>query len=520
MVGDETHAASARAIAYEAAEPIQAKGKEAPLRAWLARAATAAPAERPLSAAPFLGRDAELDLLVRTWTRTGEDLQARLVTLVGLPGIGKTRLTEELAAHVEGTGGRTLRGRALPYGERTAYGAFGQVVKAACEIFATDSAPVAAEKLGRRGSALLPADDAQEVTTHLSILARLTEDTVEEREVLFASAQRFLEALGREQPTLLVLEDLQWADQALLDLLEALSVRLADSPLVLVGVARPEFLDARPSWSRLPANVTIQLEALTEAHGHELVLTLLSGVADADAVVARVQEAAGGNPLFIEELAGWLSERGPQDAAGLPTNVKAIIAARLDGLPAPERQVIRDAAVVGDVFWQGILQDQGSDGTLAATLDSLERRDLVRRSPVSRIRGDQELAFKHSLIREVAYSTLSKAARAERHAAVARFLEKAAGDPDSYASILAHHWRLAGDAVKAADYLLTAADQAGRGWAHQEAANLCTQALELLPEDEVARRRRARLRRAVALQTGMHAAYDVPPSGEMSDPVG
>ncbi|MFL5821587.1 MAG: adenylate/guanylate cyclase domain-containing protein [Solirubrobacteraceae bacterium] len=526
MVGDETHAATARAIAYEAVDPIHARGKEAPLRAWLARAATAAPAERPLSAAPFLGRDAELDLLVRTWTRTTDDLQPRLVTLVGLPGIGKTRLTQELAAHVERTGGRTLRGRALPYGERTAYGAFGQVVKAACDIFATDSAPVAAEKLGHRGDALLPDDDGHEVTTHLSILARLTEDTVEDRQVLFASAQRFLEALGREQPTLLVLEDLQWADQALLDLLEALCVRLAEVSLMLVGVARSEFLDARPSWSRLPANVTIGLEPLTEAHVHELALTLLSGVAHADAVAARVQQAAGGNPLFIEELAGWLAERGPDDAAGLPTNVRAMIAARLDGLPAAERQVIRDAAVVGDVFWQGMLEALGSDGTLAATLDSLERRDLVRRSPVSRIRGDQELAFKHSLIREVAYSTLSKAARAERHAAVARFLEDAAGDPDAYAAILAHHWRHAGDPVKAADYLLTAADQAGRGWAHQEAASLCTQALELIPEDDVARRRRARLRRAVALQAGMHAAYDVPAeepapsSGEMSPPVG
>jgi class 3 adenylate cyclase len=526
MVGDETHSASARAISYEPVEPIHARGKQAPLRAWLARAAKTAPAERPLSAAPFLGRDAELNLLVRTWTRTTDDLQPRLVTLVGLPGIGKTRLTHEVAAHVEKAGGRTLRGRALPYGERTAYGAFGQVIRAACEIFATDSAAVAAEKLGRRGRALLPADNAHEVTTHLSILARLTEDTVDDRHALFASAQRFLEALGREQPTLLVFEDLQWADHALLDLVEALSVRLAEVPLVLVGVARPEFLDARSSWSRLPTNTTIRLEALADAQVRELVLRLLSGVANADAVAARVHDAAGGNPLFIEELAGWLAEREPQDAAGLPTNVKAMIAARLDGLPAPERQVIRDAAVVGDVFWQGILEALGSDGMLAATLDSLERRDLVRRCSVSRIRGDQELAFKHSLIREVAYSTLSKAARAQRHAAVARFLEEAAGDPNAYAAILAHHWRHAGDPVKAADYLLTAADQAGRGWAHEEAANLCSQALELIPEDDVARRRRARLRRAVALQTGMHAAYDVPSgedsssSGEVSPRVG
>jgi class 3 adenylate cyclase len=525
LVGKETQAASARAITYEAVEPILAKGKEAPIPAWLARAATSAPADRPVSAAPFIGRDSELELLARTWTRASSELHPQLVTVVGPPGIGKTRLTLELAARVESAGGRIFSGRPLPYGASASYWAFGQVIREACGIFANDPADVASDKLAERAASLLPATEAQEMATHLSVMARLAEDTVDDRRVLFASAQRFLEALAREQPTLVVLEDLHWADESLLELVEGLSARLEDVPLLLLALARPEFLDARPSWARLPTNVTVQLQALTEAHTQDLVRRLLSGAPDREAVAERVEEAAGGNPLFIEELAAWLSEGDTANAAGVPANIKTIIAARLDQLPAGERQVILDASVIGDFFWQGTLEALGSDGKLVETLYALERRGLIRHSPSSRIRGDQELIFKHGLVREVAYATLPKAARRERHAVVARFLEDAAGDPTAYAAILAHHWREAGDAANAADYLLTAADQAWRGWTPHEAVELCNQALELIPENDEARRRRARLRRAVAATAEMHASRDLvsmdqsKSEGEMSPPI-
>ncbi len=310
LVGKETRAASARAVDYEVVEPIRAKGKEVPLPAWRARAAVSAPADRPISAAPFIGRDTELELLVRTWARTSSELHPQLVTLVGAPGIGKTRLTLELAARVKSAGGRILRGRPLPYGEPAAYWAFGQVIRDACGIFATDSADVAAEKLGERAASLLPATEAQELAMHLSILARLAEDTVDDRRVLFASAQRFLEALAREQPTLVVLEDLHWADESLLELIEGLSARLGGVPLLLLALARPEFLDARPGWAHLPTNLTVQLQALTEAHAQDLVLRLTSGAPDQRALPQRIEQAAAGNPLFIEELAAWLSEGG------------------------------------------------------------------------------------------------------------------------------------------------------------------------------------------------------------------
>jgi predicted ATPase len=406
-----------------------------------------------------------------------------------------------------------------------AYWAFGAVIREACGIFATDSAALAAEKLSGCAASLLPASEAPELARNLSILARLAEDTVDDRRVLFASAQRFLEALAREQPTLVVLEDLHWADDGLLELVEGLSARLGDVPLLLLALGRPEFLDARPGWARLPINLTVQLQALTEAHTQDLVRRLLSGALDREAVAERVEEAAGGNPLFIEELAAWLSEGESAKAAGVPANIKTIIAARLDQLPAAERQVILDASVIGDFFWQGTLEALGSDDALAEILGALERRGLVRHSPSSRIRGDQELSFKHGLVREVAYSTIPKAARRERHAVVARFIEQAAGDPSAYAVILAHHWREAGDLEKAADYLLIAAEQAGRGWAQHEAVDLCNQALKLIPENDEARRRRARLRRAVALQARTHALFEFAlsdqsnSSGETSPPI-
>jgi class 3 adenylate cyclase len=525
LVGEQTHSATVDDIEYEALAPLQAKGKSAPLHAWLARSATAAPAERRVSSAPFVGRDTEMELLLQAWARTSSERYPQLVTAVGAPGIGKTRLALELARRIQIEGARVLRGRSLPYGERAAYGALALVIKEACGIFASDTAPDALEKLAHRLRALFGDDDASSVASHLSIVARLTEDRVEEREDLFASVQRFLEALAREQPTLLVLEDLQWADQSLLELVGSLAMRLTDAPLLTLALARGEFLDDQPDWARLPRHLTVQLDALGSGHANDLVRRLLPLTPEGASMVHRVERAAGGNPLLIEELTAWLSEGGASEPAELPTNVKAMIAARLDRLPGPERQLILSASVIGDVFWQGSLEALGAPGPIPELLHSLEVRDLIRRMPESRIEGERELSFKHGLIQEVAYSTLPMATRRPRHAAAARFIEAAAGERSAYAALLAHHWRHAGDGPRAADYLLIAADQAGRGWAQQEAVDLCNQALELLPDSEESRRRRVRLRRAVALQARLHGESDLRPrdqsksSGERSPPI-
>jgi len=523
MVGEPTRDATGADIEFEEAAPVLAKGKSAPLRAWLARSATPAPAERLLSDAPFVGRDTELDLLSRTWERTRTQLRPALVTVVGPTGVGKSRLARELARRVADDGGGVLRGRSLPYGERAAYGAFAQVITEACGILANDDARTARAKLVRRLEGLLPGEDPERMAVGLSILARLTEETIEDRELLFASAQRFLEALARERSTLIVLEDLQWADHGLLALFAALAARLADAPLLVLALARPEFLDAEPDWAQLPTNVTLPLEALADEDAEQLAGLLLAQLPDAHSAVERVNRAGGGNPLLIEEIAAWLCEGAEPGSEELPSNVKAMIAARLDQLPVPERQLLLSAAVVGEVFWEGSLKALEAQGPIDQLLLSLERRDLIRRIPRSRIEGDRELSFKHALIRDVAYSMLPLAARRERHAAVARFIEAAAGDSAAYASPLAHHWRHAGEGARAVDYLVVAADQAGRGWAQQEAIALCDQALELIPEGDEERERRVRLRRYVAMQKAWHAAYDLrgqsKSAGETSPPI-
>jgi predicted ATPase len=525
LVGEQTRAATGDDIQYEAIAPVHAKGKAAPVPAWLALFAAATPPERRVSSAPLVGRDTELELLERTWGRTCAERHPQLVTILGAPGIGKTRLALELAHHVEGEGGRVLRGRSLPYGERAAYWAFAQIIKEACGILASDTPAAAQAKLASRLHALPKAGDTSRTASHLSIMARLTEETVREREELFLSAQRFMEALAHEQPTLVVLEDLQWGDQGLVELVGSMSLRLADAPLLLLALARPEFLDDRPQWARLPKNLTVQLDALGSSHVEELVRRLIAPISGNGAIASRVERAAGGNPLLIEELTAWLSEGGAPDTDELPSNIKTMIAARLDRLPTSERRVILCASVIGDVFWPGSLEALGAPVPLPELLQSLELRDLIRRMPQSRIDGEPELSFKHGLIREVAYATIPVAARRTRHAEVARFIEQATGDRAAYAAILAHHWRQAGDGQRAADYLLTAAEQAGRGWAHHEAIDLCNQALELIPEEDEMLRRRARLRRAVALQARWHAEFDVTvvdqskSSGEMSPPI-
>jgi predicted ATPase len=214
---------------------------------------------------------------------------------------------------------------------------------------------------------------------------------------------------------------------------------------------------------------------------------------------------AEGNPLFIEELTASLAERTPEDARELPTSIRGIVSARLDALPADERAVLLDAAVVGRTFWSGALSRvQPEREDLPGLLGSLEKRDLIRRVSISRIRGEQQFTFKHILIRDVAYQTLPRAGRRQRHAAVAGFLEEATPDLGDAAAALAHHWREAGEPERAVTYLLAAADQAGRGWAKELALRLYQEALDLVPPDDRELRREIVRRLAIASQATWH----------------
>ncbi len=501
IVGEETHTATRNAIEYRPAQPVLAKGKSAPITAWLAVRATSAAGERPMAPVPIIGREREFDVLTGIWERVTEEGRAQFVTVFGPAGIGKSRLGLELATHLADQGARVMRGRSTPYGASTPYSAFAQLVKQTALIFDSDEPDDARAKLAASIAALAGPAAAEEHAPQLELLLGLgDENTIADRETIFFSARVFVEALAMSNPTMLLFEDIHWADASQLDLLEMLASRVRDVPILFVALARPELLTDRPSWGGgLPAYSSLPLDPLDAAASQELAEQLLAAKAVVDGA-SKVVEMAEGNPLFIEELTASIAERSTEDE--LPTTVRAIIAARLDSLPPDERSVLVDASVAGRVFWRGALVEMGNHDDLAASLSSLENRGLVGREAVSRIKGDQQFAFKHALIHDVAYQTLPRAARRERHAAVARFLEATTAIGQSHEA-LARHWSEAGEKDRAVEHLIAAAEQAGRGWAKERAVTLYREALSLLAEDDP-KRREITLRFAVALQAEYH----------------
>ena len=503
VVGEETYRATRDAIEYEPVEDVTAKGKAAPIAVWRAVAAASAVGERYLSSTPFVGRNREAGLLDATWERVELERRPHLVTVLGAPGVGKSRLSAEFTQGISSRGGRIVRGRCLPYRERSAYGAFAMQVKDLAGIFDSDDVAVATGKLRTLVERLVGREEAEVVAAHIAILLGFeTHATAPDRDSLFQSVRLFIEAGARDEPTVFVFEDIHWADSVLLDLIELLAARLHDLPVLLLTVSRPELLDLRPAWGGgLLAYHALPLEPLGGSDAAALALHLLG----ADAKAAEVAEAAEGNPLFIEQLAAVLSERGPEAAETLPTTIRGLVAARLDALPAGERDVILDASIVGRMFWKGAIERIARDpDSLGSALAALERRDLVRRDAVSRIEGDEQWSFKHVLIRDVAYDLQPRARRREGHRHIAEFIEQSTPEVGEAGAALARHWRGAGDLERAVQHFVAAAEEAERGWAKQYAVTLYKEALDMTPTDDVERVRFLRKRLAVAQQTYMH----------------
>jgi class 3 adenylate cyclase len=504
LVGEETFRCTSATIEYEALDPVQMKGKEEPVPAWRVTGVTRAPGERAASDVQMVGRARELATLDETWMRALEERRPQLVTIIGLAGVGKSRLAAEFMKATRDAGARVVFGRSVPYGASSAYDGFAQQIRTFAGVLGDDSADAAAEKVRAALGGLV---DDDEVFTHLGIMLGVGNDDgeVRDRSVLFSSARRVVQALAEQQPTVLVFQDLHWADTSLLDLIESLATRIEDAPLLLLTAARPELRATRPDWGTKAANsVTVTLEALGRDESRELAERLLARGTEKDMsqTPEQIAEAGEGNPLFIEELVASLVERSAT-ATALPTSIRGIIAARLDAIPPEERDVLLNAAVVGRVFWMGALSRLSGHGAgLVGLLDSLERRDLIRREGASRFRGQEQYRFKHSLIRDVAYAALPRAKRRAAHGVVAGFLEELNAANDSPA-VLGQHWIDAGEPERAIGHFIAAADQASRGWAKQEAVALYRQALGLLP-DEDERRGRVRMKLAIAQQMVFH----------------
>jgi tetratricopeptide (TPR) repeat protein len=495
VVGAETYRLTRHAFDYRELGAVDAKGKRDPLQAWLVERSLGAPSERPTSTTPLVGRDREVLLIRTVWDRAVSAGSPHLVTVFGPAGIGKSRLAREVADEIERGGGRVLWGRSLPYEEQTPYLAFGQILRRAAGIYENDEVGVARQKLATLvGSLFLEAETA-DATRYLSLVLGLGvgEAASESIHLLFA-ARRVVELLSEQGPLLLVFEDLHWADDSLLDLVDYLIAHVRDHPVAFLALARPEFLEVRPTWGAgVVGQTMLPLEPLTTQEATQVVGTLLTG-AD-PSTVTKVIETAEGNPLFLEELVAAL---GDEAAVGeLPATVRAAIAARIDALPPDARAALLHASVIGQSFWGGVLEGISVLDDVDASLEALETRGLVRRHSQSQVAGDVEFAFKHVLIRDVAYATLPRGLKRDLHAATARVVEASVPDPTELAWVLAHHWREGGEPARAIGYLLAAGDRARAALAVEETYDFYSRALELADTDE--ERRRIRLRRGLAL---------------------
>jgi class 3 adenylate cyclase len=502
VVGDETYRETRGVIEYEATDPVVAKGKEHPVEAWIAVRALTGVGERPLTGTTVVGRDSELSILRTFWERAASEQQPHLVSIFGPAGVGKSTIAAEFARIATEGGARAVRGRSLPYRESGTYGSVASQLMQLADVFESDSPEVVADKLRRRTAELLANGDADPdvVAGHLGVIVGIDAGSeAADRDALFSSARQFLEGAAREQPTVLVFEDIHWADANMLDLIEALATRVRGLPLLLLTLSRPELHDTRTGWANgISAYTALTLAPLGERHARELAVRRLGDTERVDEVI-RVAE---GNPLFIEQLAATIDET---DSGTLPTSVRALVAARLDALPRAERALLIDASVVGKVVWEGALRAVSpANGDVTRLLEDLERRDLVRREQASMIEGEQQFAFTHVLIRDVAYDLLPRADRARRHGLVAEFFESSTGASREKIGALARHWRNAGDHERAVKQLVRAADQAERGWAKDHAAFLYREALELVPAEDVEQKSAVRRRLAIASSASFH----------------
>ena len=463
-VSEQTYRATERVFDYEPLEPVQVKGKAVPLalyRPLTPRARFGSDVTRAHTT-PLVGRELERPLLIGTFERSAQQRSCQLVTIVGEPGVGKSRLCAELFAYIDDRPGlvRWRQGRCLPYGEGIAFWALGEIVKAECGILESDSPHEALAKLERA----LPHDDPDLLwlKARLASLVGAGGEPASQEES-FTAWRRFCESLAADGPTVLVFEDLHWADPALLSFLEHLSEWTEGVPLLVLCTARPELYEQHPGFGAKARNAhRINLARLTDEETARLISMLL----ERPVLPAETQQAlldrAGGNPLYAEEFARLLADRSElAGEAEVPDSVQALIAARLDTLTPERKSLLQDAAVLGKVFWAGALTEMGAGepGEVELALHELSHKELVRPARASSMEGEAEYGFWHLLVRDVCYAQIPRAARAARHRAAAAWLEGRAGErAEDLADVLAHHYQAALELARASGQAVDTAE--------------------------------------------------------------
>jgi predicted ATPase len=489
LVGDSTHRATEAAIAYKPAGAHQLKGKTEPVSLWQALRVIANRGGEGRSAgleAPFVGRDRELRLVKELFHETADDGTARLLSIVGAAGMGKSRLAWEFEKYIDGLVETVYwhRGRCLAYGEGVAYWALADMVRMRARITEDEPAETAVPKLAEAiAEAVSDPEERAFVAPRLQHLLGLTERVAPDREDLFSAWRLFVERMAERGPVVMVFEDIHWADAALLEFVEALLDRSRSHPIFVLTLARTDLFERHPGFgTRLRSFTSATLDPLGADAIHELLRGLVPGI-DAEAV-ARISERAEGVPFYAVETVRMLLDRGllepgeagyrvTGDLAALqvPETLQTLIAARLDSLDPAERALLQDASVLGKTFSARGLAALASTGddALRAILDELVRKELVYldSDPFSPERG--QYGFLQALVQRVAYDTLSRRDRKAKHLAAADYLAEAAGvEPDEIAEVIAAHYLDAYRADADADDATAIRDDA-RAWLERAA---------------------------------------------------
>jgi class 3 adenylate cyclase/tetratricopeptide (TPR) repeat protein len=498
VVGRRTRDATAATIGYRSLGPIELKGIDEPVPVFQALP-DLRPEEPRRPEAPIVGRDDELDLLRLVVARARKQGRPGLVTLVGPPGIGKSRLAREFLRDIDEQV-TVVRGRCLPY-DGGPYRPMAEILKADAGILDSDPPAVILEKartqLGRR----IDAEDT--LGTVEVLLSAIGIDAGSDPlagvepgaagRAIAGAWRRYFESLCADGPVLALIEDIHWADDAVFALIEWLSARTGGA-LVFLCTARPQLWEVRPGWGAGVRDATvIELPPLSDLEGRSLLEGLLAGEPPDD-VVEQITARAGGNPFFTGELVRMMVEDGTLQRIGtewirtrdlpssLPDTVQRVIASRIDLLAPDQKRVIQDCAVVGRVCWTGAVEHIG-DSDVDAHLDDLIDKGFVQERDASAIAGERELMFHHSLTRDVAYESIPHGRRREAHARVIDWLEEATiGRDEEFAEILANHATRAGDLERVARYAMLAGHRHRRVFAAEEAIAWYERALSALQE--------------------------------------
>jgi tetratricopeptide (TPR) repeat protein len=500
----------------EPQEPLLVKGKAEPVETYVVQRAK----ERAFRVdmrgfegleTRMVGRDVEMLALQNVYEDTIEDRETHVVTIVGEAGVGKTRLLQEFGNWCELRPELYwfFRGSALSTTRGVPYSLWRDVLAYRFQILESDRAAEALRKFRQGMEGILEPDRADLVgqlvgfnfSASPAVAPLLGSDSF--GHMATAYLVRYFRGLLAQQPLVMLLEDLQWADDSSLDLVAHLVGEIPDAPLLVVGAARPELYERRPSWGEgLEAYSRLELKPLSKRASRDLVSEILQRVQRVpESLRQLVVEGGEGNPYYVEELIKMLIEDGvivPGEeewtvdesrlaAVRVPSSLTGILQARLDALPREEKEVLQRAAVVGRLFWDSVVRELAGDevkGEVDTVLGSLRQREMVYRRERSTFEETREYTFKHSILRDVTYETVLLRLRRRYHAQVAAWLEASAGERlGEYLGLIGTHYELAGEGAQAAEYLQRSGEEAFQVSAFRDARLAFQRALELLPQD-------------------------------------